>query len=244
MPSSKKKIMKKLPPHLMVKIVLSNLYMLPLDVKNKIYKTCIDSHMVEWMKGHVKTLKPTISYFKKVDYARITEWRIQGLIPPASLPGFLGRIELGEYKEGEINPYLNSKVARPCHNKYIRGRGGYLKDNKIDQYVLRKDIIETTYPGVLEQISRREFYNSGGNYWVGKKCRCLTCDIIRLMYYKGCSEDRYVDSDITQRYCRTSYDPFEKKWTTETKSQLQVKRDAKRKQHRENMKRSKEISLL
>ena len=241
--------MKKLPPHLMVKVVLLKLYILPLDVKNKIYKTCIDSHMVEWMKGHVKTLKPTISYFKKVDYPRITEWRIQGLIPtPALLPGFLGRIEFAwsetEYKEGEINPFLNSKVTRPCHNKYIKAGGGYLKDNKIDQYVLRKDIIETTYPGVLEQISRREFYNSGGNYWVGKKCRCLTCDIIRLMYYKACKEDCYVDSDITQRYCRTSYDPSEKKWTTETKNQQKANKDAKRKQHRENMKRSKEISLL
>jgi len=206
---------------------------------------CIDGHMVEWMKRHMKTLEPTISYFKKVDYARITEWRRQGLIPPAFRPGFLGRIELFEYNEGEINPFLNSKVTRPCHKKYIKESNRYLKDSKINQYVLNKDIIETKWPGVLEQISHREFYDSDGNYWVGKKCRCLTCDIIRLMYYKGATmRDRYVDSDITQRYCRTSYDPFEKKWTTETKNQQKAKKDAKRKQHRENMKRAKEITLL
>ena len=79
---------------------------------------------------------------------------------------------------------------------------------------------------------------------MGKKCRCLNCDLVRLMFYSGCTKGYRVSEEISLRYCRITYDPFEKKWKTETKSQQKAKKDALRKQHRENMKRAKEISLL
>ena len=220
-------------------MVLLQLYMLPLDIKNKIYKMCIDRHMVEWMKEHMKKLKPTISYIKKVDYVKFTEL---DYIPVR--PGFLGRLELFEYNEGEIIPFLNSKIIRPCHEKYTQINLQYLNKTNTDIFVLNKDIIENKCPGVLDQISIREFSNYPGEYWVGKKCRCLKCDLVRLMFYSGCTKGYRVSEEISRRYCRITYDPFEKKWTTETKSQQKAKKDAKRKQHRENMKRAKEISLL
>ena len=239
MPRSNKKMTKKLSTsHIMLKMVLLQLYLLPLDIKNKIYKMCVDRHMVEWMKEHMKKLKPTISYIKKVDYVKFTEI---DYIPVR--PGFLGRLEYFDYKEGEFNPFLNSKITRPCHLKYVNKNPRYLNETKTDVFVLNKDIIENKCPGVLDQISTREFSNSLGEYWVGKKCRCLKCDLVRLMFYNGCTKGYRADEEISRRYCRITYDPFEKNWKTETKSQQKAKKDALRKQHRENMKRAKEISL-
>ena len=222
---------------LRLKLVLANLYLLPLDVKNVIHKMSIDTHMEIWKKEHTKNLKPTNDFLKKVDYPAIEghyddSWRKR--------KGLLGYLEYyGENKGDPMNKWSNIKITRPCHYKNIDKPGGYyFKPEKIETYQLDKSQFK---PGLEDLISYNEFSGDYGDYWVGKRCRCLHCDVIRLEYRNQNihSSHNNVSNNLKNKYARITYNPdeeIEKRWATKTKEQAKLDKEMERRKKRNEKK--------
>ena len=229
---------------LRLKLVLANLYLLPLDIKNVIHKMSIDTHMDKWKKEHANKLKLTNDYLKQVDFPAIEEhyedsWRKR--------KGFLGYLEYyGENRDDPMKKWNNIKLTRPCHFKYIDKPGScHLKPDKIDTYYLDKSQFK---PGLEGLINYNEFTGTNGltsDFWVGKGCRCLHCDVIRLEYRN--QNIHYTDTNLSNKlkskYARITYNPNEEigsQWVTKTKSQAKRDKEMERRKKRNEKKQIEE----
>ena len=221
--------MNKQPPSfIMLSMVLCQLYQLPLVIKTKIYKMCIDSHMVEWVQEYQNNLKPTISFLNMSMPFRAPGWSILENIIQFC---------------GEISPL---KICIPCHKMNVRSDACLscfnddLNDNKIQDFYI--DINKLPYETYIQIIHQLRYYDSDNIFWVGKKCRCLCCDTIRLHSLPYTSENKvlwekskqYGGNHFTKElmdktYSRTTYDPLINEWKTETISQVKTREDVESK---------------
>ena len=221
---------------LYLKLVLKNMDFLPEDIQRVIYKMCLNANMKDWKKEHTKNLKLTNDFLKEVDFPAIEDhyddsWRKR--------KGLLGYLEYyGENRDDPMKKWNNIKITRPCHFKYIDKEGRtYLKYDKIETYYLDKSQFKQ---GVNNLISYNEFTGTNGltsDFWVGKGCRCLHCDVIRLEYRNQSANSKYhsVPENLRNKYARTTYNPdeeIENRWVTKTKSQAKLDKEMERRKKR------------
>ena len=211
------------------------IYMLPLDIKFIIFKMAIDTHMKEWEKKHRLTvrswygLKTRYKPFSWLDL--IKGWGIQApknkYFPyiHANVPGAWG---------GDIATYLppgdqrgnipdEYKIKLCDRDNVIKDMNGTktLLNSKTDIFHCRRmsgtlKFAALYYAGVFLRHVRGE----EPRYWVHKKCRCLTCDLIRLHSIKAhkMSYHSYKE-EIKQKYSRIEY-INDGQWKTYTESQV------------------------
>ena len=230
---------------LRLKLILANLYLLPLDVKNVIHKMSMDTHMEIWKKEHTKNLKLTNDLFKEIDFPAIEDhyddsWRRR--------KGLIGYLEYyGRNSDDPMKKWKNIKITRPCHFKYIDEHGrNYLKPDKIETYHLDKSQFK---PEVNDLITYNEFtgkYGPNSNFWVGKHCRCVVCDVIRLEYRNQNIHSTHTNlsNNLKNKYARITYNPsetIEKRWVTKTKEQAKLDKEMDRRKKRNEKKQREEI---
>ena len=80
-------------------------------------------------------------------------------------------------------------------------------------------------------------------YWAANKCRCLTCDLVRLAHRQENVKSSILDPSVNKKYARIIYDTSDKQWKTKTVSQVKTMRDKQRSQRRNEMKLVKKLSL-
>jgi len=220
--------------------VLDNLYNLPLNIKIKIYGMCIETHMEEWEQDSREKMESSFTLIESAEYwpecynQREIERMNHGWDYWGDVEGF----RTGYFYKQELqircfwhddvikSPWHQHKVLIPCHemNLSICNDGNIDEDKVEDFYIDTEKITDEIYC----QIRNREWIDRDNLFWAAKKCRCLQCDIIRLQYHKQNPQSRAFHGKINQTYCRTEYDPREKKWTTETKQQVLRKKRKKK----------------
>ena len=230
---------------LRLKLVLKNLHLLPEDIQREIYKICISTHMKEWKKENTKNLKLTNDLFKEIDFPAIEDhyedsWRKR--------KGLIGYLEYyGENLDDPMKKWNNIKITRPCHFKNIDKHGSnYLQYDKIETYRLDKSQFK---PGLNNLITYNEFTGPNGpngNFWVGKGCRCVICDVIRLEYRNQSVNSKHhsVPENLRHKYARTTYNPneeIENRWVTKTKEQAKRDKEMERRKKRNEEKEQKLI---
>ena len=199
-----------------------DIYMLPLDIKLIIFKMAMDTHMEEWLKKHRQTsrswygLKTRYKPFSWLDL--IKGWGIQ-----APKNKFFPHVHdhYWDNFKGSIPDKYKIKLCRRDNvikEKNIRHAvsGLQLKQNS------KIDILSISAPGynIFSPFPHHRLSGSNsGRYWVHKKCRCLTCDLIRLYSIKGHNMGYYSYKDMKQKYARIDY-LSDGRWETKTISQV------------------------
>ena len=219
-----------------IELIKEKLYWLPLDTKILIFKMCIDNHMKEWAKEHAGKLKLTNDFVKSVDYPKVEEdYAEHTLFRPNKRNGFLRQLEVFGHDNTQIQPWLKSNICRPCHAKHVN-KGDFLVSSKIEEYMLDKDKV---YEDVLDQIDYREYTNLDNKFWVGKNCRCLVCDLIRLQYRE--QNIKLTTLPMTDRlhktYAGIVYHPGKKQWNPLTVRQRKQEKDKLRNHKRKQKKK-------
>jgi len=216
-----------------IELIKEKIYWLPLDIKIAIFKMCIDNHMKEWAKEHAGKLKLTNNFVKSVDYPMLEgDYAIHPR--PNGRNGFLRQLEIFGYDSTQIQPWLKSNICRPCHASNVN-KGDFLVSSKIEEYMLDKDKV---YEDVLDQIDYREYSNLDNKFWVGKNCRCLVCDLIRLQYRE--QNIKLTTLPMTDRlhktYAGIVYHPGKKQWKPLTVRQRKQEKD-KLRNHKRKLKK-------
>ena len=216
-----------------IELIKKYLYWLPLDIKIAIFKICMDNHMKEWAKEHAGKLKLTNDFVKSVDYPMLEgDYAINPR--PNGRNGFLRQLEIFGYDSTQIQPWLNTKVCRPCHASNVN-KGDFLVSSKIEEYILDKDKV---YDDVLAQIEYREYSNIDNKFWVGKNCRCLVCDLIRLQYREQNIKSTALPMTdrLHKTYAGIVYHPGKKQWNPLTVRQRKQEKDKLRNHKRKKKK--------
>jgi len=154
-----------------------SIYNLPLDIKEIIYKMAIDTYMEKWAQTHKNTMKSWSGLktrhkpFSCLDL--IKGWGIQAPLTkffqyiPTNTEDFRGSIPI-DYK------------MIPCGKDRVSNREGFLIRQKVDLFK-----VKNVHEHIMYNIQDRHVENKPDSYWVGKRCRCLTCDLIRLAHHQN-----------------------------------------------------------
>ena len=132
-------------------LIKTKLYELPLDIKEKIYKMVIKTHMNEWSFNHLINIRKNLEFLteKPFDYTE-------------NNPNSLWFHKKGKYHYKHL---CQRNVKKP-HQPGIKGI--YIG-------------VGNAYDNSYEEIRYREWINVPNKYWYHEKCRCYMCDRVRLI---------------------------------------------------------------
>ena len=203
------------------------IYDLPLDIKIIIFKMAIDTRMKEWRSDHRATIRSWYGIrtrhkpFSCLDV--IKGWGIQA--PKNKFFPYIHDLETGHLR-GSIPDEYKIKL---CSDDNVIGRGGsqYVQDSKTDSlYITNDTSSDPQYSELLHDREMEPYEWEKSKYrrifWVHKKCRCLTCDLIRLKSegIRYCGRDHLErQENVKNRYCHIDY-LGNGQWKTYTESQV------------------------
>jgi len=200
-------------PAVMKYQVMRALYSLPLDIKKYIYRLVVKDHMVEWKTEHSHKLYQLFLRLKSI-----------------------GRVRSDMIQTYFVTGLGSMRARRLCDPSRVQ-IGMYLIEDKTTNYEIRQDLAP------FWEIDRREFTDQRFLYWAANKCRCRTCDLVRLAHRLDNMHSQALDKDVNKTYARITYESGDKQWKTMTVSQAKVKRDKERSRYRNRMKLAKKESL-
>ena len=166
-----------------------DIYMLPLDIKLIIFALAMNSNMIKWLKTHKAStrawygIKTRYKPFSWLDL--IKGWGSQA--PKNKFFPYVHDPETGDFR-GSIPDEYKIKL---CSDKNViieeDGRR-YLKPEVMSFVSLMRPPPHPTPPlyfsPVWEQDHARQIRgrktSKDNSYWFHKRCRCLTCDLIRV----------------------------------------------------------------
>ena len=204
--------------------ISKRIYDLPLDIKLIIFRIAIDNHMEAWKSEHVSKMKSWCGDSSDWHVAYSTLDLIQGWGCQAPVPNYFNVFNASTFS-GNIPRKF--KVL-PCNRKKV------ITEVDGERYIcLKKADVFSTYEyetvrggfqdEILERIrDRRTRSNERHNkrhkrWWVAKKCRCLTCDLVRLAHRQHASKYGPV---FNNKYDRITYTGGNQ-WTARTISQME-----------------------
>jgi len=208
---------------------LSNyIYELPLDIKKIIFRMAIENHMDIWKKEHVNNMMSWFDDPSKwhIPFSTLDLIRCHGIQAPS--PNYFNYVPENTYGfRVEIKLKYKSTLCKPKKIIYENKDGyRYLIGKKTDIFKIKKYI---PYD-IMLKIRGRKTMGDEGHYWVEKKCRCLTCDLVRLAHYQdrrhlSGPKDRFgttatletISKDFNKKYERTTY--IRGQWKTRTESE-------------------------
>jgi len=153
---------------------------------------------------------------------------------------FLRLKAVGRVRSDVIRTYFvtgrgSMRARRMCDPSRVQRLGMYLIEDKTTNYEIRDN--------AFGEIEFREFSDKRFLYWAADKCRCRTCDLVRLAHRLDNMHSAALDKDVNKTYARITYETGDKQWKTMTVSQMKVKRDRERSHYRNTMKLAKKESL-
>ena len=208
--------MKKRPiPSVLKSQVLRELYTLPLDIKIKIFQMAIKEHMKEWEYKHYN-----------------------GYYIPLNDIKWMGDVS------GNKDTYPWNDQKRQFYLDYfegLNGRFGSIKLKKNKPCELIKDTSYEVNNNIYEEIEPRRLHYSD-LFMVSHKCRCFTCDLVRVAYRLDNLFERSLDQVINKKYARITYYTGDEQWKTMTVSQVKTMREKERREFRNKINRAKQIT--
>ena len=212
---NKKMKMKKRPiPSVLRSQVLRELYTLPLDIKIKIFQMVIKEHMKEWKYEHSNSYCIPLNDIK---------W-------------------MGDISENKgAYPWDSQRPFYLDYFKGLNGRFGSIKLKKNRPCELIKDTSYEINNNIYEEIEPRRLHYSD-LFMVSHKCRCFTCDLVRVAYRLDNLFERSLDQVINKKYARITYYTGYEQWKTMTVSQVKTMREKERREFRNKMNRAKQIT--
>ena len=176
----------------------------------------------------------------------MVEWKTEHshkLEQPVLLLQSLGRVRsdmIRTYFEGGQligqGAHAMRRMCDPSRVQRFSGCGVALLEDKTTNYEIRYN--------AFGDITNREFIDQRFLYWAANKCRCRTCDLVRLAHRLDNMHSQALDKDVNNTYARITYESGDKQWKTMTVSQAKVKRDKERSRYRNRMKLAKRKSLV
>ena len=165
-----------------------DIYMLPLDIKLIIFALAMNSNMIKWLKTHKTStrawygIKTRYKPFSWLDL--IKGWGSQA--PKNKFFPYVHDPETGDFR-GSIPDEYKIKLCSD-KNVIIEEDGRRYLNNKVSTMYLRGGIVPVRSPlyfsPVWEQDHARQIRgrktSKDNSYWFHKRCRCLTCDLIRV----------------------------------------------------------------
>jgi len=123
------------------------------------------------------------------------------------------------------------KKKTPCHSSNIFKRRNIINEDKITEY----EIIDYVFKEITDRVDYRlekntlhGFRSKPNLYWAANKCRCLTCDLVRLAHRLDRHGIASIDPKLNKKYARISYYSGDNQWKTMTVSQVKQIRDNQR----------------
>ena len=164
-----------------------DIYMLPLDIKLIIFALAMNSNMIKWLKTHKTStrawygIKTRYKPFSWLDL--IKGWGSQA--PKNKFFPYVHDPETGDFR-GSIPDEYKIKL---CSDKNVIDErdGTHYLNNKVSTMFLRRifnPLAPLYFSPVWEQDHARQIRgrktSKDNSYWFHKRCRCLTCDLIRV----------------------------------------------------------------
>lgn len=179
-----------------------SLYDLPLPIKIIIYRIAITTNMLQWKKEHKEKMNGwydnPVNWFKSPGTLDL----IKGWGAQRPEPCYFGN----EESRWSMNEFRGRIPSKYKVNLCAKGKITYKKDGKryydmtkIDIYSLPTDLCRQLYRINETEIKVIQSMSNGEstNFWVGCKCRCISCDLIRQTYFKYSlsSREKYIEKN-------------------------------------------------
>ena len=158
--------------------IMENLYSLPLDIKIKIFRFALISNMIDWSTNHRKKFVLNLEFILNAETREYINRSLHPDIHYHSYDYFGYNRNIKKYR------HINSNSRW----YYIHSDLMYYKYKHLCQRKIRRQsyIISVCIPDNLyEEIDNRENPNSPGFYWYHQKCRCMKCDLVRVIGAKN-----------------------------------------------------------
>ena len=212
--------MKSPTPFVMKTQVMRALYGLPIDIKIKIFQIAIKANMQEWKLEHSN------NYFSSIHNI---QW--------------MGKLCMINTSSEELYAATYAHRNRSIYTNYFQGVFTMKNKQPCDYYENINDV--TTYEienNVYDEINIRGNLDKPNQYWAANKCRCLTCDLVRLAYRLDNLWEKSLCPTINKKYARINYTSGNKQWKTMTVSQMKREKDKLRREYRDRINLAKQIS--
>ena len=232
--------------------VLRALYGLPLDIKLYIFQMVIRDHMKEWEIDHRNRSTPILR-----DLTASIFWDLYAPDRDSYIPDKTRVCDL--VTDDKVTKYEIDTVTYWPHGEMARW---VPSDHDPDFRYIYREIedranqhMHTDSPTIPRD--KRMECNSPKVYWAANKCRCLTCDLVRLAHRQSVeiqyawlelhrAKHEYYQSEVygsdwyrsfldkNKTYESITYETGDKQWKTMTASQVKTRRE-KRRSRRRNM---------
>ena len=166
-----------------------NIYKLPMDIKLIIFKLAMYNFMEKWRIIHRNNMKS----WSRPRY-------MQGILRPFSC---LDLIQGWGPQAPKNNHFLHSIM----NNSILRGnipyqykiklcsRQNVIIEGRLNSLITHRFYLDRKCEKVARVYHQERIYLrgiAGGGHWVHRKCRCLTCDLIRLYGSRINTENHYT----------------------------------------------------
>jgi len=190
-------------------LVKQNLYKLPLDIKILIFHLSMISNMIDWSLKHQKYFIKNIEFISNKEIIRETNDHFHYNHYHAY--DHFGEDRLDK-KTKEINKYSRWNII---HENYFNYKYLHICQRKVKED-LQPGIISIHLPDNLyEEIDNREWSNMPNKYWYHKKCRCLKCDLVRVIGAKN----NNLPKDDQEKYSFIDWPVWSDQWFPKSKKQ-------------------------
>ena len=192
------------------------IYDLPLDIKLIIFRIAIDNHMESWKSEHMAKMKSWCGDSSDWHIPYSTLDLIQGWGCQAPVPNYFNVFNASTFSGNIPRKY----TVRPCNRKRII----FEEDGKSYICLKKADVFWTSgcqdeiFDKIRDRRTRSERHKRHKRWWVAKKCRCLTCDLVRLAHRQEASKYGPV---FNNKYDRITYTGGSQ-WTARTISQIET----------------------
>lgn len=192
-------------------LVKQNLYKLPLDIKILIFQFSMISNMIDWSFKHQKYFIKNLEFISnKAIYIgdKKNTFFIEDYYHAYD---HFGEDRLDKSIKN-INKYSRWNIV---HGNYFKYKYLHICQRKVKEK-LQPGIISVYLPDNLyEEIDNREWSNMPNQYWYHKKCRCLKCDLVRVIGAKNKS----LPSDDQEKYSFIDWPVWSDQWFPKNKKQ-------------------------
>ena len=94
------------------------------------------------------------------------------------------------------------------------------------------EINNELYIGNEIKVRELDFMGRPYFFWTAKKCRCFTCDLVRLSHRMNYARSKALDPSLNKKYARIFYNSGSKRWVTKTVSQMKSLKEKERRENR------------
>ena len=123
----------------------------------------------------------------------------------------------------------NIKESKPCDTC----NPAYMNiSNELIEKMTVYEINNELYIGNEIKVRELDFVGRPYFFWTAKKCRCFTCDLVRLSHRLGKARSKSLDPSLNKKYARIFYNSGTKRWITMTVSQMKTLKEKERRENR------------